>query len=109
MVRKLSINYKLITTDYDHDPWAAYLRQFCFWKTDSNVQVLLYICHKQNLGLTNSFLVIFSTHNAYLTDSAYLRYAYLSEKLKTKKLVNPFWKMSRHAPAQKYNSINYKQ
>ena len=36
-------------------------------------------------------------HNAYLIGSAYLRYAYLSGKLRTKKLVNPFWKMPRHA------------
>ena len=40
-----------------------------------------------------------STHNAYLTGSAYLRYAYLSGKLRTKKIVSPFWKMYRHAPA----------
>ena len=45
-------------------------------------------------------------HNAYLTGSAYLRYAYLSGKLRTKKLVNPFSKMSRHAPGTLANDKN---
>ena len=43
---------------------------------------------------TNFFDIILNK----LTSSAYLRYAYLSGKIRTKKFVNPFWKMSRHDP-----------
>ena len=44
-------------------------------------------------------------HNAYLPGRAYLRYAYFSDKLRTKKFVNPFWKMSRHAPGERQGYI----
>ena len=50
---------------------------------------------------TNFFDIILNK----LTGSAYLRHAYLSGKLRTKKIVNPLLKVSRHAPAKDINLV----